>query len=241
MLVGSTVIIHGLFSRADLNGRKARIIGWDVAPGKRWVVEVERTGERVRIKQANLRSDPVASNERFDGRNLLPNSLFDAVHGGRDGGCPVCLVAIAEVSLRSTIALPCCGARICETCLEQYGKSTAGVAKPCPLCRAELLPSAEYMVSLLRARAERGNASAQFELATCYDDDTPFERGRPGTLQSAGGVNFNHVEAKRWYRKAAWQGHRPAIWCVFWIYMEDYGLKVMYCYGLYAIYIHCFC
>lgn len=89
MLVGSTVIIHGLASRADLNGRKARVIGWDVAPGKRWVVEVERTGERVRIKQANLRSDPVASNERFDGRNLLPNSLFDAVHGGRDGGCPV--------------------------------------------------------------------------------------------------------------------------------------------------------
>ena len=155
--------------------------------------------------------------------------------------CPVCLVAIAEVSLRSTIALPCCGARICETCLVQYAKSTAGAAKPCPLCRAELLPSAEYMVSLLRARAERGNASAQFELATCYDDDTPFERGRPGTLQSAGGVNFNHVEAKRWYRKAAWQDHRPAIWCVFWIYMEDYGLKVMYCYGLYATYIHCFC
>ena len=63
MLVGSTVIIHGLSSRADLNGRKACVIGWDVASGKRWMVKVEHTGEKVKTKQANLRSNLLASNE----------------------------------------------------------------------------------------------------------------------------------------------------------------------------------
>lgn len=63
MLVGSTVIIHGLSSRADLNGRKARVIGWDVVSGKRWMVKVEHTGEKVKTKQANFRSDLLASNE----------------------------------------------------------------------------------------------------------------------------------------------------------------------------------
>ena len=69
MLVGSTVIIHGLSSRADLNGRKARVIGWDVASGKRWMVKVEHTGEKVKTKQANIRSDLLASNE-------TPNALL---------------------------------------------------------------------------------------------------------------------------------------------------------------------
>ena len=63
MLVGSTVIINGLSSRADLNGRKARVIGWDVASGKRWMVKIEHTGEKVKTKQANIRSDLLASNE----------------------------------------------------------------------------------------------------------------------------------------------------------------------------------
>ena len=52
-------------------------------------------------------------------------------------------------------------------------------------------------VNRFRKAAEQGNAKAQFNLGECYVHGT--------------GVARNEVEAVKWYRKAAAQGHDRAI------------------------------
>lgn len=70
----------------------------------------------------------------------------------------------------------------------------AGITVPCPTCGEPLsIPTREAYqhVQALIAQAEKGDASAQFNLGVCYDEGQ-------GALE-------DEVEAAKWYRKAAEQ------------------------------------
>ena len=54
LLSGDAVRIHGLKGRSDLNGQRGTLLKWVVASG-RWAVVVHETGERVRVKEDNLK------------------------------------------------------------------------------------------------------------------------------------------------------------------------------------------
>ncbi|MCX6907235.1 MAG: tetratricopeptide repeat protein [Verrucomicrobia bacterium] len=75
----------------------------------------------------------------------------------------------------------------------------AGMTVPCPTCRKPLsIPTREAnkRIQALTAMAEKGDASAQFNLGVCYDEGQ--------------GVPENEVEAAKWYRKAAEQNSGAA-------------------------------
>src|ERR1017187_3925101 len=61
-----------------------------------------------------------------------------------------------------------------------------------------------------KAKAEQGNAEAQFNLGFCYDD------GR--------GVAKNYAKAAKWYRKAAEQGHTQAQFNLGYCYVNGQGV-----------------
>ncbi len=61
---------------------------------------------------------------------------------------------------------------------------------------AQLIPSAGEPFENIKAKAEQGEARAQYQLGKCY-------------AQGAG-VSKDAVEAMKWYRKAADQGHSQA-------------------------------
>ena len=61
---------------------------------------------------------------------------------------------------------------------------------------ATVATAAEALIVDLRAKAEQGDASAQFNLGLAYEDGL--------------GVAKDQVEAAKWYRKAAEQGHAKA-------------------------------
>ena len=62
-----------------------------------------------------------------------------------------------------------------------------------------------------KAKAEQGNAEAQFNLGFCYDD------GR--------GVAKNAREAVKWYRKAAEQNYAPAQFNLGYCYANGQGVE----------------
>jgi TPR repeat protein len=62
-----------------------------------------------------------------------------------------------------------------------------------------------------RAKAEQGDAEAQFNLGFCYDD------GR--------GVTKNYGEAVKWYRKAAEQDYAPAQFNLGYCYANGQGVR----------------
>ena len=64
------------------------------------------------------------------------------------------------------------------------------------LQKAETMPNAEESVEQIRAKAEQGDAAAQFNLGVIY------YMGR--------GVQQDYSQAFSWYRKAAEQGHAMA-------------------------------
>ncbi len=67
-------------------------------------------------------------------------------------------------------------------------------------------------VSLLRIEAERGDTSAQYELANLYEN-------------GAAGLN-NRGEAVKWYRAAAAQGHSNAQLNLAWMYEHGIGVSI---------------
>ena len=78
-----------------------------------------------------------------------------------------------------------------------------------PPVQAQDKPSAQELADL-RARAEAGDASAQYEL---------------GDMSWAGhGVSRNEAEAGVWYRQAAEQGQPQALWYLGDMYSEGLGV-----------------
>ncbi len=69
-------------------------------------------------------------------------------------------------------------------------------------------------ISALRAKAESGNAKAQFDLGMIYADGK--------------GVRLDYAEAIKWHRKAADQGSSNAQYKLGWIYYYSYGVSQDY-------------
>lgn len=108
-------------------------------------------------------------------------------------GTPVehCALCLEERASGSQMA--CCNGFICDECGEAWRKSWTNDAPTCPYCRASIPRSYETgkVVSMLRAKAERGAALDQFCLAKY--------------LLTAARTSGARAEALVWLEKAAAQ------------------------------------
>jgi uncharacterized protein len=82
------------------------------------------------------------------------------------------------------------------------------------LQKTETMPNAEESVEQIRAKAEQGDAAAQFNLGVMYYE------GRS--------VQQDYNQAAAWYRKAAEQGHAKAQFNLGMMYDEGQGVQQNY-------------
>lgn len=142
--------------------------------------------------------------------------------------CPICRETMPPLDLDSQnrCQLSCCGQHICLICFSDINKHTRdayeqsyGISSlfdgrspeqrkrafednpvcKCPLCRTPVPRSKEQSFQLALKNAESGLAWAQFEVGKIY-----------GTGE--GGVPLDEVEAVRWFKLAADQGHPVAMY-----------------------------
>ncbi len=119
--------------------------------------------------------------------------MQDMKHWGlTEEECPICMDTMMNVGANKNAAyLECCGKSICEKCFVQTQLTRQ--KDSCPLCRADISDSSETAaVTRIRARAERGDANAMYNLGVFYD----IGRGLPQ----------DQVMARVWFQRAAEKG-----------------------------------
>ena len=157
--------------------------------------------------------------------------------GSPDDECPLCFEAMPpltrtpQLQEKRRCGFPCCGNFMCSDCAirwknhvtERYdewqiARSTRGQrevttakqnydqACKCPLCRARQPSTQEEVFQYELKNAKKGRAHAQYELALSYIHGC--------------GTQKNLVEAARWFKAAAEQGHPWAI--------DQYGQCLQY-------------
>jgi TPR repeat protein len=95
--------------------------------------------------------------------------------------------------------------------LSLFLAGTADAQQPAiPLASNALTTNRPGQREELRARAERGDAAAQYNLGVCYDDGE--------------GVAQDHREAANWYRKSALQGYAEAQFTLGFCYQKGEGV-----------------
>lgn len=133
LLPGATVVVGGLQSRAELNGKHGIVLSYDDVRG-RYAVRI-RGIESLLLKTINL---TVASAD-------------DEMQEQEELDCPICLqLLLRPVTLG-------CGHNFCEACLHH---AVAGGSQCCPTCRCPLPPGGalepnRLLASLVRARNVR--------------------------------------------------------------------------------------
>mmetsp|Transcript_10750 Transcript_10750/g.16941 ORF Transcript_10750/g.16941 Transcript_10750/m.16941 type:complete len:363 (-) Transcript_10750:21-1109(-) len=179
---GRRAVIKGLVNRPDLNG--TIVIIKDILQDGRVAVSVKE-GE----------GKNMVSSEEFSLKteNLEVQRNFEEMGSG--GGmkkwgvdaqeCPLCNDTIMS-NHQNYVVMPCCGARCCRTCHNR-------IENTCPFCRSDAHSSNEGLLRKIRARAERGDPNAMYNLGTYYD------RGAKGLVQ-------NQALANAWYERAAENG-----------------------------------
>ena len=193
---GSKVRIAGLVGRKDLNG----LIGT--------VTEVDPHSERVTVKVAPVSTSGTGPLQCETGKaphelvRIRPSNLqpvFETKGGETQGQCPICM----EVEMCTMVGdtqnatfMTCCQKPICLSCL--FGIESGPLRDVCPFCRADTSDTSdEATVRGLRRGAERGDATAQYNLACHYD------YGRMG-------LPLDQAKARSLYQLAAEQGHGRA-------------------------------
>jgi hypothetical protein len=193
---GAKVRIKGLVGRRDLNG----LIGT--------VTETDPHSERVTVKVAPVSTTGTGPLQWATGKaphefvRIRPSNLqpvFETPREETQGLCPICM----EVEMCTMVGdtqnatyMTCCQKPICMSCL--VGIESGPLRDVCPFCRADTSDTSdEATVRGLRRGAERGDASAQYNLACHYD------YGRLG-------LPLDQAKARRLYQLAAEQGHARA-------------------------------
>ena len=193
---GAKVRIQGLVGRKDLNG----LIGT--------VMEADPGSERVTVKVAPVSTAGTGPLQCEKGKaphefvKIRPTNLqpcFERPHEETQGLCPICM----EVEMCTMVGdtqnatyMVCCQKPICLSCL--IGIESGPLRDVCPFCRADTSDTSdEAAIRGLRRGAERGDASAQYNLACHYD------YGRMG-------LPLDQAKARRLYQLAAEQGHARA-------------------------------
>ena len=153
-------------------------------------------------------------------------SSASRIDDAADDDCPVCLERLEPYTFRGTERhrILCCGKFICPSCavgmqdhqreatercrsdpspqsLKQLEQSFA-----CPLCRTRIPSTPGESFRMALNNAKKGHAWAEYAVGTKYESGN----GVPG------GVSMS--EARRWFEKAAIQGHSWA--------MSSYGVRL---------------
>lgn len=194
---GRKAIIKNLASRTDLNGTVVMIVG--ILRNGRVAVEITHMGgtslaraERVAIKPENL--------------EVVWGTDVDTGVGGQMHNwgieaeeCPICRDTMMNTGLGSgqtASIFSCCGGKMCHKC---FVKTQLGPDPDrCPLCQADTSDTSDAAeLRKIRARADRGDPSAMYNLGGFYD------YGKYGLRQ-------DQKLARVWYEKAAVKGHSRA-------------------------------
>eukprot|EP00562_Extubocellulus_spinifer_P013751 CAMPEP_0178571800 /NCGR_PEP_ID=MMETSP0697-20121206/17857_1 /TAXON_ID=265572 /ORGANISM="Extubocellulus spinifer, Strain CCMP396" /LENGTH=379 /DNA_ID=CAMNT_0020206435 /DNA_START=133 /DNA_END=1273 /DNA_ORIENTATION=+ len=124
--------------------------------------------------------------------------------------CSSPLVVDAETKAYGA-AVICCGKRICLDCNDPDRTFIGpGRAKRCSFCGIPAIIGDKGRLGALKKHAKKGAAWGQHMLGYCY---------RKGEFVS----QSDYYEAKRWYEKAAKQGHPGAILSLGMLYLEGRG------------------
>ena len=188
---GRDAVIRGLVSRGELNG-KGVIIEKVLNNGRikvQYANGLER--ETLSIKPENL--EVRWNTKTFNGSNSAGGDVLN--WGIEREECPICMDNImSNVDNRSV--MDCCGGKICSECWvkTQFTKQRDS----CPLCRSDTSDgSVEAAAKKVRARAERGDANAMYNVGGYYDS-------------GINGYPQNQHLARKWFKKAAECGETRA-------------------------------
>ncbi|KAL7526624.1 hypothetical protein ACHAWF_001852 [Thalassiosira exigua] len=192
---GRMALIHGLVGRKELNEMRVEIkkilgSGCIAVQVIHYLGSDFEKAEVVSIKRENLvvLGDTPKINGSLAGTEL--KHLGMAVEE-----CPICMDTMMDTE-DNAVFMDCCGGSFCKNCaIKSFSEQMISERmKSCPLCRADKSDdSGEASVVRIRARAERGDASAMFDLGGIYD----------GGLR---GVQQDQSLARTWYQKAAEKG-----------------------------------
>jgi TPR repeat protein len=111
--------------------------------------------------------------------------------------CPICFDKSMNTGAdKNATVMECCGAKICNQCLVKVLSTEQ--RDLCPLCRADHSDTSDAAsVAKIRARANRGNPNAMYNMGGMYDS------GLCGLTQ-------DQALAREWYQKAAEKGETRA-------------------------------
>mmetsp|Transcript_2556 Transcript_2556/g.3758 ORF Transcript_2556/g.3758 Transcript_2556/m.3758 type:complete len:212 (-) Transcript_2556:145-780(-) len=113
--------------------------------------------------------------------------------------CPICRDTVMNTGAgfgQTASFFACCGGKICHECFIQTQLTPD--RDRCPLCRADTSDcSEEAELKRIQARADRGDPSAMYNIASYYDN------GKMGIIQ-------DQKTARVWYEKTALKGHSRA-------------------------------
>lgn len=201
---GRTVVVHGLVNRSDLNSKEGTI--QKILKNGRVAVEIihlrddSRVGIRVcetrevlAIRPENLEVLWSTSNINDDKSVEVGNDMKD--WGIEEGECPICMDTMMNTTTNASY-MECCGGAICEKC---FVKTQFTIQKnSCPLCRSDTSDTSNAAsVKKVRARANRGDANAMYNLGGYYDS-------------GLNGITQNQAQARVWFQKAAEKGESRA-------------------------------
>ena len=183
-----TALIHGLVNRSDLNNETVTIK--KLLENGRVAVEV------VRLEKTEF--------ERREIVSIRPENLDMQWSCGEDGDmknwgldseeCPICMDTI--ITKRKTGYMDCCGATICEKCYVKIQFTPQ--SHLCPLCRGDTSDTGpDATLKKIKARANRGDANAMFNLGGFYDTGVC-------------GLTQDQALAREWFKKAAEKGESRA-------------------------------
>jgi hypothetical protein len=185
MQAGSRVILVGLQSRADLNQCEATLLSWDSAYG-RWGVQVEGSGEKMRIKPANMQFADLALAQDVgasiwdaakDGHHARLSMLLKSVPPGPWGDvADEAAAGSSALSAAAACAHPKCVALLLELTTPSPNLSLANQFGVTAIHRAAEGGSAEVLQMLLDARGCPHTPDSQGQSPLCY----AAEEGRTG-------------------------------------------------------------
>jgi len=183
--VGRYAMVLNLKSRPELNGDKC-------------IVEKLLKSGRVAVKMCqNEIRKTYSEPEVISVSPLKLEMIWDLPsrsnpNNDEDEICPVCCDTVL-ITNETCSLFACCGARICNQC---FARCCMGPDPDrCPFCRSSTKDTSdEAEIAKIRARANRGDANACYNLGGYYDFGGKF------------GIQQDQKKAREWYKIATLKG-----------------------------------
>ena len=143
----------------------------------------------------------------YQAAELRDEILFRQPEGLHHGDCPICSLPL-QIEDKKTTSYSCCSKVICKGCSYAYllQQSGANVQPTCPFCR-HALKSAEETNKIMMKRVAANDPIAMAQLGSCLRD------------------NGDHVDAFKYYSKAAELGDANAHYNLSILYLKGEGVE----------------